>query len=262
MGNKKRSPKEIIESGDNPSTEHVYFKFPGKELVDITLYGDDSSVISDDEKLFSLLKEKNNEESYTPVYSDVHTHPAQENGSKLLAFPSKGDLTHFFVNKKGVRARTMIIAQQDGKTGEVGGYFLLKKKKSFKYKDGLINDFFPLITSSYKATRMAPPANPKEYTRSMKEGFKNLAEKYDLQCRWVPARGYELENYMFVKKKGLERKILVVSVALGLIGLLILISSNITGNVVSNLNQTSSNWIGGVLFIIGLIGIFTYLRRK
>ena len=40
------------------------------------------------------------------------------------------------------------------------------------------------------------------------------------------------------------------------------LSSNITGNVVGNLNQTSSNWIGGILFIVGLFGVFFYFRKR
>lgn len=38
--------------------------------------------------------------------------------------------------------------------------------------------------------------------------------------------------------------------------------SDITGNVVSNVAYSTSNWIGGVLFITGLVGAFVYFRIR
>jgi len=43
---------------------------------------------------------------------------------------------------------------------------------------------------------------------------------------------------------------------------LLFLSSNITGNVIGNLNQPSSNLIGGVLFLIGLMEAFFYFKRR
>ena len=54
----------------------------------------------------------------------------------------------------------------------------------------------------------------------------------------------------------------------GIIGLVCLIvggfflSSNITGNVIGNLTQNSSNWIGGVLGVVGIVVIFFYFKRN
>jgi hypothetical protein len=48
---------------------------------------------------------------------------------------------------------------------------------------------------------------------------------------------------------------------IGILGGIFFLSSNITGNVIG-LNQTSSNWIGIVLFIIGIIGAFAYFKRR
>lgn len=60
----------------------------------------------------------------------------------------------------------------------------------------------------------------------------------------------------------LEKKVLSIVATLGILSGLFFLSSNITGNVVGNLNQTSSNWIGGILFVIGLIGGYFFVRRK
>ncbi len=49
---------------------------------------------------------------------------------------------------------------------------------------------------------------------------------------------------------------------LGLFGALFFLSANLTGFAISNLNQTSSNWIGVGLFLVGLIAAFVYFRRR
>lgn len=54
----------------------------------------------------------------------------------------------------------------------------------------------------------------------------------------------------------------VITAIIGVVGGLFFLSYNLTGNVIGSLNQNSSNWIGGVLFLIGLVGAFVYFRRK
>ena len=60
---------------------------------------------------------------------------------------------------------------------------------------------------------------------------------------------------------GLEQSLTIIS-GIGILGALFFLSSNLTGNVISNLTQTSSNIIGGALFFVGLIGTFFYFRKK
>lgn len=72
------------------------------------------------------------------------------------------------------------------------------------------------------------------------------------------------------KKGGLEREASggassVASATAAIIGIIagiFFLSGNLTGNVIGSLNQTSSNWIGGALFIIGLAGAVMFFRRK
>jgi len=52
-----------------------------------------------------------------------------------------------------------------------------------------------------------------------------------------------------------------VTALVGIVLSIFFLSSNITGNVIG-LNQISSNWIGGILFLIGLVGAFTYFKRR
>lgn len=60
------------------------------------------------------------------------------------------------------------------------------------------------------------------------------------------------------KKGGLEKAAVAI---IGLLGGVFFLSSNLTGNVIGA-SQTSLNWIGGVLFIMGLVGAFAYFRKK
>ena len=61
---------------------------------------------------------------------------------------------------------------------------------------------------------------------------------------------------------GLEGRITAVVSAISLLGGLFFLSSNLTGNVIGNMTNLTSNWIGGILFAIGLIGAFFYFKNK
>lgn len=71
-----------------------------------------------------------------------------------------------------------------------------------------------------------------------------------------------LERKLQERNRSLSGRLSVAASIIGVFGGLFFFSSNMTGNVINNLNQTSSNWIGGILFIIGLIGAFAYFKIK
>ena len=64
-----------------------------------------------------------------------------------------------------------------------------------------------------------------------------------------------------LRKHRLTRATVTTAIAGLLVGLFFL-SSNITGNAISNLNQTSSNWIGVVCLAVGLIAGFFYFKGR
>ena len=66
---------------------------------------------------------------------------------------------------------------------------------------------------------------------------------------------------MHGKRRGLPSVFSIIGIVSILAGLIFL-SSNITGNVIGNMANSTSNWVGGVLFIIGLIGTFFYFRKR
>jgi len=65
------------------------------------------------------------------------------------------------------------------------------------------------------------------------------------------------------KIKGLEHRVaMAVFLIIGAVGLFFL-SPNITGNVIGNNSINSSNLIGAILFLIGIVGLFfTFKRNK
>ena len=42
---------------------------------------------------------------------------------------------------------------------------------------------------------------------------------------------------------------------------LMFLSQNITGNVVANFSTNGANWIGGILFVLAIIGFLVYVRK-
>lgn len=40
------------------------------------------------------------------------------------------------------------------------------------------------------------------------------------------------------------------------------LSQNITGNVVANFSTNGANWIGGMFFILAIIGFLSYVKKK
>ena len=40
------------------------------------------------------------------------------------------------------------------------------------------------------------------------------------------------------------------------------LSQNITGNVVANFSTSGANWIGGIFFVLAIIGFLVYVQRR
>jgi len=63
-------------------------------------------------------------------------------------------------------------------------------------------------------------------------------------------------------KMGIERRVLGIVNMVLIVGGLFFLSSNITGNAISSVSQNSSNWIGGILLVAGIIGASLYFKKK
>jgi len=71
-----------------------------------------------------------------------------------------------------------------------------------------------------------------------------------------------------VNKSGIEIgrrtpvRLKAIASVIALLGGLFFLSSNVTGNVIGNMTNSTSNWIGGILFSLGLVGALFYFRKK
>ena len=84
------------------------------------------------------------------------------------------------------------------------------------------------------------------------------------QANWnILARDKDTRDYLLRhKKKNSLEMMAIISSVVSLLGAIFFLSSNITGNAIGSLNQTSSNGIGGVLFLVGLILAFIYFKSR
>jgi hypothetical protein len=70
-----------------------------------------------------------------------------------------------------------------------------------------------------------------------------------------------LENKV-ASHNGLAGKIALVGAITAIVCSLFFLSSNLTGNVIGNLDQFSTNWWGGAFFLTGLIGMVIYFELR
>ncbi|MBU4070418.1 MAG: tetratricopeptide repeat protein [Nanoarchaeota archaeon] len=87
-----------------------------------------------------------------------------------------------------------------------------------------------------------------------KQGLGNSAIKTRAKAERIKRRK--------LKRISLENKVTASIALAGVVSGLIFLSPNLTGNVIGNLSNSSSNIIGGVLFLIGLVGAFFSIRGR
>lgn len=58
-----------------------------------------------------------------------------------------------------------------------------------------------------------------------------------------------------------RRTMLTLSVA-SFAGSMMFWSQNITGNAVLNFEMASANWVGGVLFLLAMVGFLAYVQKR
>lgn len=58
-----------------------------------------------------------------------------------------------------------------------------------------------------------------------------------------------------------RRATLVLSFA-SFVGSMIFWSQNVTGNVVLNFDKVSANWVGGILFLLAMVGFLAYVQKR
>ena len=279
---KRKSPKEVIESSSNPEKESMYIKFPGKELEPISRKRNKYYVKPDFKKARELW-----EENWKDKYTSVHTHPnpyhSRGREVDINPMPSPTDLLGFLTDDS---EKSMVIAQRDVNSGDVQGYFIIRKTKqtpSFgkqALNDNLINKIKRLFRDNSKVRELKRHLRsyagavdmahliPFFGTPEAKSDFEEIVKKYNLQYRLISAEGYNTnyERTKFIKKEGkkqaLENKVALTTSIIGFLGATFFLSSNFTGNVIANSANQTSSLIGGALFVIGVIGASAYFKVK
>lgn len=296
---KRKSTKEVIESTKKPEVEHGFIKYPRKEPVELTDYSLTSEEeLKHDNRKFSDYKLINDNKPYTHIHThptelsessrnsfvngNAKINADAPNNLKYMnALPSEGDVRTLIVDGN---MKTMAIAVRDSKTGDVLGYQVIKKTERTPSWGTSHHDFdkHPVrtILEILNANYLRVGKKHRELRRDLlkyqearvealntgayehaTEVFEDISNKYGLKHRLVSAREFEPSKTKsaFVKKN-LEH-LAGATTAILILGSFFFLSSNLTGNVIGSLNQTSSNWIGAGLFLIGLIGAFVYFRR-
>lgn len=291
----KRSPAGDIEQ-KNPHYEQAYIKYAGHPLIPAALHVAPRQAAYDFRKVRQKW-EKNSKRKF----SLVHTHPyyAEESGHKIndhSPLPSPADLRLFL---KEDNAKSMIIAQQNGNTGKVEGYFVLRKTRKTKPLNFSNMDFlasetelrkkylskgvlrglltgignmgkvflnvFDIHRSIFRYYRECEMARKLDNPEIVSQAVQEISDKYNLKYRYVPAKGYETGEgkINFVKGRGLEDKVSGTTTILGLLGSILFLTSNLTWNIIGGLNQSYSDIIGVVLFFIGITGaLFFFSKRR
>ena len=285
---KKKSPKEIIESVENPEFEASWYKFPGEEMKADSLKrmkepdGSRGYVYRSQDKLNSAIENRvKRKGDRNSLPAGIHTHPGFDAEPGYYPYPG---VTDFLLLLSDPNKKSEIVARTNSKTGKLSGYGIIRKTKKtpppsyfvqagqlknpvsrFLFDQGLYRPPLREYMSNFdKVIQEYGDATDSGNIKIVNEALKRFTKKYHLQYKFVPDKEYAKD---WAKKHGgLENSLTtataIISGAAFLLSFLF-ISSSLTGHAISNLNQTSSDWIGGILFVIGLIGFFiVFLKNK
>lgn len=239
---KRKNPKEVIETEKKPAYEHAYIKFPGQEMISVEAKSREEKVWTDNQKITKLLNQYRKEN-----YSLIHTHPVDKYNEMGSQFPTAHDFETFMTHPK---MKTMVVAQTDKKTGEIISYFVARKKQRVPHKPE--KSFFKRCLNKLLE---GSPNDP--FTRSVflqdYDLFKN-ERKLDEVCKGLDLK-YKL---VYVK----EKKAPLLIISLTLLASIFLSLSNLTGFAIAGLSQKTSRILGAILFVLGILGIYIWFKRK
>lgn len=106
-----------------------------------------------------------------------------------------------------------------------------------------------------------PSLSKEEQEKKMQFYRENVAQKYALPVKFFK-KGKTGRNVSRSSKRFLEDHIFASVAIVGLLGSLFFTSSTFTGNVTGSLTQNSTNIIGVILFLVGIVASFFYVRKS
>lgn len=121
--------------------------------------------------------------------------------------------------------------------------------------------------------RLNPESSDKEKLKKMEFYKKEVADKYNIPVRFYETSGkiirskgkewIDHDTYKTLRRiipKTLEGKVGGIIAIIGLLGGTLFLSYNLTGNVIGS--SSTDNFIGAVLFLVGVVGTFFYFRKR
>lgn len=278
---RKNKPTESIENSSDSSVEHAFIKYPRENPIDVSGGSTSSQVYFDGKKINDASTDKT-EEWKIKKGMEIHTHPfhVDESGKHGQAMVASGpDLRNIFSSPK----KTHLIAYRDIDSGKVAGYVVIRK---LKWKDDFdelekkakgVHEYLANLRT-VGAPGVSSPFNFRikgNYGKSIQKGYDaalNKASKdVGFRYKYIPTKGYEfdMEKGGLVKKTEQSRTLksskieqtVLAAAYFSLILSILFFSSNLTGNVIGT-SQSSSNIIGGTLFLIGIIAALIYFKNR
>lgn len=175
----------------------------------------------------SFIQDGKNARDERDVYSELINE-----ANSILS--NKGELNYFEKGKAAAIANDLIKkAYKDRNAQSAGNTSLIKRGMALYEKAGKGNK--PLLLNKLKAIA------------------KDDKTLFDWQKKEI--RKYVEKHSSEEQEKGLAGKVMNVIGSIALLGSLFFLYPNLTGNIIGNMNSSGSNWIGAILFILGL-GLF------
>jgi hypothetical protein len=207
---KKRTARETIESTDH-GVEHVWAKVPGKEIECIDQEGsNEPDTVLDDKRKLKKYLDKHGETRYTQIHSHDRVY-----------LPSPWELAGFIEDDDRDK---MVIVQRDHETGkEMGRLIVRKTEKTEKWGISFMKKF-EKEQAAAEFARQSPTGICRTYDRKtpeqldresklfkvtekyescrikiekgegrffdLKASFRDIIEMYNLQVKYIPAKGY------------------------------------------------------------------------
>lgn len=285
----KRKSKEVIESFDD-DREHAFIKFPGKELVNASEIEEEGTASVDYKKIARLMKQ-NKAKSYGTAHDHDYDIPIPSVGDlrnllgddkqKYMAISQKDPdrkLSGYFFLKKTKKTPKMDFSLTDFNDPE------LKQEYKDRHK-GVIGKLklLPIIGKTIQLiyrtrkfeknfNKSAKPLRDSDefYETPSLDALDEFCKKYNLRYKFVPAKDYQFDSQTlsFQKKLDLEQRASLTGIILNILSIssflisFIFLTSNLTGKVIWNLNKTNSIGISFIFFMLGLMFLFFFLKKK
>ncbi len=105
--------------------------------------------------------------------------------------------------------------------------------------------------------------NLKGHYHQPETALKRMEDYLIAHNRTEALKQFEIQkNKILREKRDLTSRVSSVIAIAGVLGGLFFLSSNITGNAIANVSQSSSNVLGAVLLVVGLVAGFFWVKKK